>query len=345
MLNQVRHLGALTGESRDTINENFAILTAMGFGAYKGGNAFFVDGTLGHDGNTGTSAKPKKTIQAAIDAAEAYDTVFVKPKKITDFTGDPTNYAETLIIPASKPHLSLVGLGSGPSQGNQAQIKKGSGTTALLAIRAAGCTIANLTFNGISSTGGGILLDDDYSTKTAFGTVIAGCHFKNCVGTTATDGRTGGAINWGAAGNAWQVRIVNNRFYKNVADIVMKGTTNTVPQDVVIQGNIFSGTSGATNATDVNIYVAADGILGLVIDSNIFPNIPNIGSGSVTDFYDIGTGTYGIISNNVFGCTALTFGGTHTGGTHPATVWIVNNKQQAAVAQEAANLSPIGYTS
>lgn len=339
------HLGSFTKATRDIINENFALL-AVGAGSY-GKNDFYVDGDLGYDASgepNGGWSKAYKTIQAAVTAAAFGDTVWVRPKTISAGGTDPSSYAETIIIPAAKHGLRLIGVGAGLTQGALPQIKKGSGSTALLTVRAPGCLIAGLGFNGGDSTGGGILLDDDASTKSAFGTVITNCHFKNCVGSTATDGRTGGAIQWPAVGGAWQVRITNNRFYKNVADIVMKGTTTSVPQDVVIQGNMFSGTSGATNATDVNIYVAADGILGLVIDSNVFPNIPNIGSGSVTDFYDIATGTYGIISNNVFGCTGLTFGGTHTGGTHPSTVWIVNNKQQAAVAQEAANLSPIGYT-
>jgi hypothetical protein len=284
------------------------------------------------------------TIQEALDAAVTRTAVLILPRKIGATATDPVNYAEALTLAAGKSHCGIFGMGGGPAQGNQPQIKVGTGATANLTVRSPGCRIAGLSINGGSATGGGILLDDNALTKNAFGTIIEDCFFKNCRGSSATDGRLGGAIQWSGLGGAWQVRILRNRFYKNLCDILMPGTGTSVPQDVVIQDNIFSGAPGATSVTDINIYVAADGILGLVIDRNVFPNIPNIGSGSVTDFYDLGTGCYGIISNNVFGCTALTFGGTHTGGTHPATMWLVNNKQQAAVAQEAANLSPIGYT-
>ena len=309
------------------------------------GTAYYVDGDNGSDDNSGKApSRAFVTVQAAVTAASDGDAVFVKPMLMAGTVSDPVSYAENIVIPAGK-RLALIGAGYGLAQGAQPQLKVGATTTdPILTIQSAGCLIAGISINGYGATGGGILLDDEYGVTNAFGTIIDSCMFKNCVGTTATDGRTGGAIQWPSTGGAWQVRITNNRFYKNVCDVLMPGTGTSVPQDVVIQGNVFSGTSGATNATDVNIYVAADGILGLVIDSNVFPNIPNIGSGSVTDFYDIATGTYGIISNNVFGCTGLTLGGTHTGGTHPATVWSVHNYQQGAVAQEPANEGEIGYT-
>jgi len=54
----------------------------------------------------------------------------------------------------------------------------GSPLTAMLKIRAPGCLIANLCINGASSTGGGILLDDDYIAKAAYGTSIVGCFLR-----------------------------------------------------------------------------------------------------------------------------------------------------------------------
>lgn len=330
-MQSVSHLGAFTGATRDIINQNFAMLAGMGIGVYKGGNAIFVDGTYGNDGNKGTFDKPVKTIQAGVDAAEAYDTVFVKPKLITDFTGDPTSYAETIILPADKPHLSLVGMGSGPNQGNQPQIKKGSGSTALITVRAAGCTIANLGINGASSTGGGILLDDDNSAKTAFGTVIAGCHFKNCVGSTATDSRTGGAITWAAVGNAWQVRIVGNEFYKCVGGIVLMGTSNTVPQDVVIEGNRFLGPA---SAVDCYIYFAGgSGSSSIVVHGNVFASVlPALSSGSVVRYADL-TGCTGIFSDNYVGGSYTTtgFGAAKAAAKLPTTVGIAHNYSDAGL--------------
>jgi len=307
------------------------------------GTAYYVDGDNGSDAGGAANGKSSThafaTIAAAITAASDGDTIFIKTRTMpyTQDT-DPVSYAEALTIPASK-RLALIGQGGGPVQGQQPQIKKGSGTAAQLTIRSAGCYIRGLTFNGISATGGGILLDDDLGvSKSAFGTVIEGCMFKNCLG---ADVSVAGAIRWTAAGNAWQVRIVGNRFYKNVTDICIPGTGTTVPQDVVIEDNIFSSPAAMV---DCNIYVAGSGVGGLFINRNVFPVLPALSTGTVKKFYSLATGCLGAISNNAFGSTALTFGGTNTGGGHPATMFLVNNRQQAAVAQEAANLSPIGYT-
>jgi hypothetical protein len=305
------------------------------------GRYWFVDGTsgVGSDGNSGK--KPSDalaTIQQAVTNAVAGDVVVVFPKKITDFTGDPTSYAETVIIPAGKPHLSIVGVSHGLTQGGLPQIRKNSGSTALITVRSPGCLISNLGLNGAGSTGGGILLDDDNSTKAAFGTTITGCHFKNCKG-HATDGRLGGGIMWSAQGNAWQVRIKGNHFYKNVADIVLLGTANTVPQDVLIEDNLFSGPAASV---DVNLYLGAgSGMNGVVVNRNVFLALPAIGSGSVARYLDM-TGCTGMITNCVFGClenataTELTFTTAGTGGKIPATVFVANCWGQSSTAGEVA---------
>ena len=293
------------------------------------GDVWFVDGTNGLSTNTGKGwSDALDTIQAAVTLAGPGDTIYITAKDLTDFTGDPTSYAETIIIPAATSNLSLIGVSRGRTQGGLPQIKIGAGATALLTIRAPGCLIANLGFNGVSSTGGGILLDDDYSAKSAFGTSIIGCHFKNCVGSTANNAATGGAIMWSAEGNAWQVYIGGNRFYKNVGDIVLLGTSNTVPQDVVIENNIFSGPAANT---DCNIYVPASGINGLIIKNNVFSELPALG-GTNDQFVILGTGCVGVFSDNRFGCTGLTFGdGTTTGADIVTTMFMVNNFQEDAI--------------
>jgi hypothetical protein len=270
------------------------------------GVSYYVDGTYGYDRNDGLSKlTPFQTIQHAIDTASPYDCIYIKPKKIPVGATDPVDYAENLIIPVEKPGLSLIGFITGRAQGGMPQIKKGSGTAAQITIRAPGCLIANLGSNGGGATGGGILLDDDGSTKTAFGTTIMNCHFKNCVGTTATDARTGGAIMWAATGSAWQVLIQGNRFYKNVGDIVLLGTSQSVPQDVVIENNIFSGP--AANV-DCNLYLAGgSGMNGVIIRKNSFTAFPAIGSGSVVRFIDA-TGCIGTLEDNTFADTGTTTG-------------------------------------
>ena len=297
------------------------------------GNVWFVDGTNGATGGPGTSwAGAFNTIQLAVTAASAGDTIYVTAKDLTDFTGDPTSYSESIIIPAATSNLSIIGVSRGRTQGGLPQLKVGTVTTTpILTIRAPGCLIANLGFNGAGATGGGILLDDDYATKSAFGTSIIGCHFKNCKGTTATDSRTGGAIQWTAAGNAWQVLISGNRFYKNVCDVLLKGTSNTVPQDVVIENNIFSGP--AANV-DCNLYLAGgSGMNGVIIKDNIFQQLPAIGSGSIAR-YIYATGCVGMLVGNDFGCvtdaagTELTFKVSGTAAEIPVTMHVVRNYGQ-----------------
>ncbi len=310
-----------------------------------GGQIWHVNGSLSTGaGNGKTWADAYTTIQAAIDAASAFDTILVKPKLMTDFTGDPASYEENLIIPVGLRSLSIIGIGRGRTQGGLPQLKDGSGTTtAILIIRASGCRIANLGFNGAGNTGGGILLDEDYSTKAAFGTTIQDCHFKNCKG-HATNGKLGGAIMWSAEGNAWQCDILGNKFYKNVADIVLLGTSNTRPQDILIQGNVFQ--SSVTSSCDCNILqVGGGGFQTITILDNIFTGIPAIGSGTVGLYIDL-TGTQeGMIARNVFGClgnataTALTFKAGGTGGEVPSTVFFCDNKGYSTTDGENAFLS------
>ena len=286
-------------------------------GANVTGNIIYVDGTNGSDSNSGHSwGEAKATIQGGVTAAGANGVVYVNPKLITDLTGDPTNYAETIIIPVTHTGLSLIGINRGRTQGGLPQIKIGTGTTAMITVRAAGCLIANMGFNGTGSTGGGILLDDDYATKIAFGTSIINCHFKNCKG-HATTASLGGAIMWSDQGNAWQVYIGGNRFYKNVCDICLKGTSSTRPQDVIIEHNHFA--AGATSSTC--IWGGGSGFGdGFVVYNNTFGNVPSLGSGSERYFCGLGNdlnGT-GIMSNNTFGAA-----GTITGyGANKATAKI-----------------------
>jgi len=274
------------------------------------GDVWYVDGTNGAAGNSGKGWNVAlTTIQAAVTKAGPGDTIFVTAKDLTDFTGDPTSYEENIIIPAATSNLSIIGVSRGRTQGGLPQLKDGTGTTtAILIIRAPGCLIANLGFNGAGNTGGGILLDDDYAAKSAFGTSIIGCHFKNCKG-HATNGKLGGAIMWSAEGNAWQVLISGNRFYKNVCDINLLGTSNTVPQDVVIENNDFSAGSNS----DAVIWCGGSGFGdGFVFKNNALGLIPSLASGTIGVYFEGTTGSNlngtGVMVNNTFGSAGTTTG-------------------------------------
>lgn len=292
------------------------------------GDIWYVDGDVSASGDGRTWTQAFKTISEAVTAASAGDTILITPKLITDKSGDPTNYAETIIIPYAKSNLSLIGLSRGRTQGGLPQIKIGSGSTALITIRAPGCLIKNIGINGYNSTGGGILLDDDYSTKAAFGTSIIGCHFKECK-CHATNGSLGGAIYTTSVGNCWQVLISGNNFYKCLADVVLVGTTNTQPQDWVIEDNVFSGPKANV---DVNLFLtgAGDGVNGVTIRNNTFPCFPDISAGSNTKPMDL-IGCTGILADNFFGWPTngagkKTMGATGDDINVPATVIISGNQ-------------------
>lgn len=294
------------------------------------GNAYYVDGDNGVDTASGRSwKKAVKTIAQAITLASANDTIAIKARKVAAGGTDPVNYAETLTIPATKPGLRLIGVANGTAQGAQPQIKIGAGSTAMLTVQAPGCLIKGLSFNGGSSTGGGILLDDDGSTKAAFGTVIEECFFKNCVGSGATDAKTGGAIMWSSQGGAWQVRIRANRFYNNIGGIVLLGTGGSRPKDVVIEGNTF----GADAAASVDCYIygaAGSGFVDLTIANNVFGSVlPN--AGTVNRYMDLTNCASGIVSGNMFGGASGTYGAAGNAAKIPTTIGIAFNYQDGAL--------------
>ncbi len=275
---------------------------------------------------------PFATIQAAIDAAAALSivgqTIYIAAKDIPNGDTDPASYTESIIIPVNTPLMRLIGYGNGVAQGAQPQIKVGTTTTnPIITIRAPGVLISNLSINGAGATGGGVLLDDDASTKTAFGTVIEDCFFKNCVGSAAA--ATGGAIMWSAAGGAWQVRISRCHFYGNRGGIVLKGTSSSRPTDVRIEDCTFA--SSVNTDIDCDIYLPGDGVQGLIIDRCEFAtvDVPAYAtSPSAARYMDL-TGCEGIVSNCTFACisdgtSAKTFKSNGDAAKIPATVRIVH---------------------
>ena len=258
----------------------------------------------------------------------AGDVILVAGRTMAQTDTDPISYTTNLTIDI--PQVSIIGVSRGRTQGGLPQFKVGATTTqAVIRVRAPGVLIANIGINGSGATGGGIRFDDDGGTTYAsFGGTVVGCHFKNCVGTTSNNAATGGAIQ--LSGAPWQMLFTGNRFYKNVGDIVLLDTSNAVSQDVVIQDNIFSGP--AANV-DCNLYLAGgSGINGVVIDSNIFQQLPALG-GTNDRFIDA-TGCTGMLTRNMFGAlvsegsSEKTFEAAGTGAKIPTTMHMAGNYGQ-----------------
>ena len=306
------------------------------------GTIWWVDGTNGSDNNRGDNATyPLGAIDSAVNKCLPGDIIRVFPKRMAMTDTDPGSYAETVTLDV--PQVCIEGVSRGRSQGGLPQMKIGAGSTAMVTVQAPGCQILKMGFNGASSTGGGILLDDDGGTTTsAFGLEIAYCHFKNCKG-HATNGTLGGGITWSTDGGGWQTWFHHNRFYKNVCDICLIGTSGSVPQDVVIEDSVFSS---PVLSVDVNLYLkgGGSGIAGLVIRRCSFPQgIPNITSGTVKRYVDL-TGCVGTIEDCRFGLIVSntgsegTFAATGTAAFIPATVFIVGCRGETTTVNEMGEI-------
>ncbi len=342
--------GALN--SLSALNANFDDLYA--YYGVAAGNPWstdrFVDGDHGSDTNDGlTPSTAKKTIQAAITASSQGDRVFIKPLEADTASGDtdPDSYSESLTITA-KDGLQLIGVGRGLAQGGQPQLKVGTTTTnPIITINSFGVGIHNLTINGAGATGGGIKLVANGSTYDAGGAVISGCHFKNCKSSGAA--ATGGAIYWSSSGACWYVTIKNCEFFDCRAGIVMPGTGISIPKAVKVIGCRFWA---AVNTTvDADIYVAADGIAGLLISDCDFGTVDVPGystSATAARYIKLGDGTAGLIARCTFACvsdvtgTEKTFGTAGTAVILPTTVRIAGCWGEGLVA--SAHLALVGRT-
>ena len=116
--------------------------------------------------------------------------------------------------------------------------------------------------------------------------------------------------------------------------ICLIGTSNSVPQNVVIENNNFSDSPANTNC---NIWTNGSGFGGgLVINNNTFGALPNLSSGDVNLYTLIntyGTQSSGIFSNNVFGADGTTtgWGDGKAAADIADDVWIVNCHSQAGL--------------
>ena len=282
------------------------------FTPVESGNVWFVDGdkSTGGSGTTWEDAFGESDFDGALSSVsssiKAGDAIYVAARTLAVTDTDPISYTANLTIDI--PQISLIGISRGRTQGGLPQFKVGGTTTqAIIRVRAPGVSIQNIGVNGAGATGGGIRFDDDGGTNYAsFGGSVTGCHFKNCKGSTANNAATGGAVQ--LSGAPWQMYIGGNRFYKNVGDVVLLDTSNAVPQDVVIEHNSFSGPAASV---DCNLYLrGGSGVNGLLIDSNIFPQLPALGG--TNDRYGDLTGCVGMLTRNMFGALSAEGGGEVT---------------------------------
>ena len=310
------------------------------------GKVWFVDGDKTGTGAGGTTwedafTEADFTGNISVLGVSAGDVVYVAARTMAATDTDPVSYTTNLVV--NVPQVSIIGVSRGRTQGGLPQLKVGATTTSpIINIKAPGVLIANIGINGAGGTGGGIkLTDDGGSTSAAFGWSIIGCHFKNCVGTTATNALTGGAVWIGSDGGAWQGLLAGNRFYKNVGDFVLAGTSGSVPQDIVIEDNVFSGPAASV---DVNVITGGSGINGLILRNNEFTAMPALSSATTARYVDL-TGSVGIMVGNRFASVTattsqgVTFAAAGTGGKVPTTIFMAQNYGETVTDDESGEIT------
>lgn len=269
--------------------------------ATAGGNIFFVDGDNGDDTWDGHSPDtPKLTIAGAISAASRGAVIYIKPRAMASDASDPVAYAETVTIPAAKDCLQLIGVMTGQTLGGMPQLKIGGGSTAMITVNAAGCSVRNLEINGASSSGGGISVAGG-----AFGFSCYNCCFKNCRGSAAAS--TGGAI---VFDSVWNVLVKDCRFHKNRCGILFNATTGHC-ENVVIQNCVF----GANAVTEVDAHIYGNPVRNIQIvdcrftDSDVPAYETSPDAAKYIKFVVAGaTDGFGSIASCTFGCVGKTFG-------------------------------------
>lgn len=155
------------------------------FAGWFGRTVWFVDGDNGSDGYSGkTPTRAKATIQAAITAAGAQDTIYIRTLAPDADASEPGTYEEDLTIPYAKHGLKLIGVnGTGSLQPFGGPKIKNATAAALLTVNASNVLIKGLQFNCTRNSGTyGILLNgvSGYATLAgSCGSQIVDCYIKN----------------------------------------------------------------------------------------------------------------------------------------------------------------------
>ena len=292
-------------------------------------NIWFVDGDNGSSGNAGNEPdRAVALISTAIDKASRGGTIYVKPR--TTVASAQTYYVDSLVIPLTKPNLSIIGAGF-PGCHNSfsgCQLKASDVATDLIHVNGAGFNIENMRLSGAGMTDlGNSLIDAEAAvdqTRKPSGLTVRGCHFASAAsGASATEGQLGGAI---GCGSVSQMIIEDCVFYAVTTSIMMTNTSGT-GNNQIIRGNVFGGTCASRNCDVVNI---GNGT-GIVIADNIFScGVPAGAGGYASNFIYISAGV-GIVARNAFAtATNEVAKATGTECTIPTTFFCAGNTIEAA---------------
>lgn len=273
-------------------------------GRYEGmwGNqVYFVDYNNGTAGAGGKSpADAFKYLQDAIDAASAWDVIYIRPATPDTSGGDPLKHLPESTtqwsIASTKHGLSLIGtgFGAGKEKMNMTRLQGASGATGSVFTNYAPFTnFENLTFRRGSSTGAGLLIEGQTSGGSgySFGVSVNSCLFYKISVTGAK-----GAV---YIESAWHTTVANS-FFEQCARGVGIGVSGSNVDATAVLGCTFNGID---TTIDADIYATGGStVTEILIDKCIFAHdIPALASGAAYSKYiDFATAS-GLISNCAFG--------------------------------------------
>lgn len=266
----------------------------------------YVDGVNGSDSNGGGSPTDAfASIQAAINASSAYDTIYVRPKYPVQGVnqGQPNVYAETLTIDVTKTGLRIIGTGNLSDPYFGPKIKPASGSTApVVMVHASSVVLENLCIMNQPTNVAGVFLSWMGTTYNQNPTVDAshllyvgscGANIRNC------EFREGSATG---------PSIVIRGGYQSTIENCTFVTIATTGQCIQLGDNISP--SRGHKIINCN-FLEANGALA--------PNYIKVGSGSThdflirdctfqraTQFIDLMDGCTGMIANCFFADVATT---------------------------------------
>ena len=271
----------------------------------------YVDGVNGNDNATGsTPTNAFATIQAAINASSAYDTIYVRPKYPLQGVnqGQPNTYAENLTIPITLTGLKIIGMPGLIDPYFGPKIKPANNTSPAILVNASGVTLENLCIMNQALTPAGVMLTWMGASFNAVSTDAShllyagscGATIKNC---EFREGHTMASPYVGGCGPSIVIRGGYNSTIENCTFVA--GATHQAIQigDDIVPGRNhkvlnchFHDNNGAV--ADAYIKVQAGGFQGIVIRDCDF--------GIATKFITVGGGVSGIIAGCYFADTSAT---------------------------------------
>lgn len=252
------------------------------YGWHSGSTTLFVDGSSTTPGDGTRLDRPYTTIYGAINAANAWDVIYVVPKTWTSgnlWLG--TSYQDTtdLSISYAKTGLALVGVGHqgmvGPGYG-VVITEVSASTSPLLTTNAPMCAFENLAFYRASTALSGLYINGNVAaTSEAALTSVYNCHFHGVVPSGAT-GDTGGAV---YSDGAWGTTVDKCTFLGCRIGVSIKSNAATSGNMIVRNCDFMSRLTSASDIS-ADIYIYTQGSASLVIDNiNCAHLIPSYSGG------------------------------------------------------------------